>query len=98
MSEGTDQMFENESVPSFDRFHVSSHFIQIFRTYNSLTQNGYCNHRNFDSVNQPYISSVSQIPKHLIMSPSNPFLKGGLQSLLRMCAEFVMSRLLMLQS
>jgi hypothetical protein len=46
MFEGTDSVFDTESVPSNISY-------KSFETYNLPMQNSYCDHRNFDSVNQP---------------------------------------------
>ncbi len=51
MFEGNDSMFNAQSVPSNISY-------KSLKTSNIPTQNSYCGHRNFDSVNQPRESSV----------------------------------------
>ena len=45
MFEGADSVLNTESFPS----KISYNY---FKTYNLPLQNSYCDHRNFDSVNQ----------------------------------------------
>jgi hypothetical protein len=45
MFEGTDSLFNSESVPSNISY-------KSFKTYNLPMKNSYCDHKNFDNVNE----------------------------------------------
>ena len=49
MFEGTDLLFNTKPVCSNIPY-------QSFKTQNLPVQNSYCDHRNFDGVNQPYLN------------------------------------------
>ena len=51
MFEETDSSFNTNSVPSNISY-------KSFKTYNLPLQNSYCDHRNFDSVNQPVVARI----------------------------------------